>query len=242
MYETTMTKEMAVEQIIEHPGFVFDTLINDIALLKLEVEVDLRMYTPVCLPDPGSTYTGKNAWVYGWGLQENGQYASKLHDAEVSVVSSEVCKDSLLSSDAIKPGMLCAGAPGKDACHVDSGGPLTYANNSQHELIGVVSWGSREHDCAAEGTYGVYAKVSDFMPWLTETMANNGGVVLTCADPTPTTLPTYSESNPPMPTAELHIDETTITTTTTTTTSAGPSNNNFVYLFSYLNISSIYSI
>ena len=38
------------------PGF----FLNDIALLELEEEVDLTMYTPVCLARAGITESGEN--------------------------------------------------------------------------------------------------------------------------------------------------------------------------------------
>ena len=38
---------------------------NDIALLKLAESVDLDVYTPACLADLGSDYTGQNGRVYG---------------------------------------------------------------------------------------------------------------------------------------------------------------------------------
>ena len=38
---------------------------NDIALLKLAEEVDLKIYTPACLPSIGADYTGQNGRVYG---------------------------------------------------------------------------------------------------------------------------------------------------------------------------------
>ena len=38
---------------------------NDIALLKLVEEVDVKLYTPACLPSVGADYTGRKAQVYG---------------------------------------------------------------------------------------------------------------------------------------------------------------------------------
>ena len=37
----------------------------DIAMIKLVEEVDLAVYTPVCLASPGDSFTGKKAWSYG---------------------------------------------------------------------------------------------------------------------------------------------------------------------------------
>ena len=38
---------------------------NDIALLKLAESVDLKTYTPACLPKSGTDYTGQKGKVYG---------------------------------------------------------------------------------------------------------------------------------------------------------------------------------
>ena len=38
---------------------------NDIALLKLVEEVDVKLYTPICLPSVDADYTGRKAQVYG---------------------------------------------------------------------------------------------------------------------------------------------------------------------------------
>ena len=38
---------------------------HDIALLKLAESVDLKTYTPACLPKSGADYTGQNGKVYG---------------------------------------------------------------------------------------------------------------------------------------------------------------------------------
>ena len=38
---------------------------NDIALLKLSKKVNLNIYTPICLPNPGDDFTDEKAWATG---------------------------------------------------------------------------------------------------------------------------------------------------------------------------------
>jgi len=167
---------------------------NDIALLKLAEDVDLTTYTPACLPTSGADYTGQNGRVYGWGSTASCPAATSniLLEVEVPIVSDTVCEAA--SSDAvtysnvngqcvtqarsysgvISSDMVCAGSSGKDACQGDSGGPFTVksSSTSQHNLVGVVSWG---YGCAADGLYGVYAEVAQLRTWIDEKIAANGG-------------------------------------------------------------------
>merc|ERR1712116_86169 len=168
---------------------------NDIALLKLAEDVDLNTYTPACLAALGADYTGQNGRVYGWGSTASCPAATSniLLEVEVPIVSDSVCEAA--SNDAVTitdPGtgqcvtqafsysgqissdMVCAGSSGKDACQGDSGGPFTVksSSTSQHDLVGVVSWG---YGCAADGLYGVYAEVAQLRTWIDEKIAANGG-------------------------------------------------------------------
>merc|ERR1712038_976328 len=168
---------------------------NDIALLKLAEDVDLNTYTPACLAASGADYTGQNGRVYGWGSTASCPAATSniLLEVEVPIVSDSVCEAA--SNDAVTitdPGtgqcvtqafsysgqissdMVCAGSSGKDACQGDSGGPFTVksSSTSQHDLVGVVSWG---YGCAADSLYGVYAEVAQLRTWIDEKIAANGG-------------------------------------------------------------------
>jgi len=167
---------------------------NDIALLKLAEDIDLTTYTPACLPASGADYTGQNGRVYGWGSSSSCPADSPevLREVEVPIVSDTVCEAA--SSDSvtlalengqcvtearsyrgvISSDMVCAGSSGKDACQGDSGGPFTVksSSTSQHDLVGVVSWG---YGCAADGLYGVYAEVAQLRTWIDEKIAANGG-------------------------------------------------------------------
>ena len=53
------------EDPIIHEDYDKPWLNNDIALLKLVEEVDVKLYTPACLPSVGADYTGRKAQVYG---------------------------------------------------------------------------------------------------------------------------------------------------------------------------------
>jgi secreted trypsin-like serine protease len=58
-------KQIKVKQIILHEDYDDSKLLNDIALLKLEVKVNLHKYTPICLPIVGMDFTDQTAWAYG---------------------------------------------------------------------------------------------------------------------------------------------------------------------------------
>ena len=56
---------------------------NDIALLELDEEVDLRHYTPVCLPRKDEADQVRRALALGWGGDGMGGTNYKLNSVEV---------------------------------------------------------------------------------------------------------------------------------------------------------------
>lgn len=64
--------------------------------------------------------------------------------------------------------MLCAGVNNTrlSGCHGDSGGPYVCLNSDKrtYTLHGAVSWGSAS--CQASHLYTVFARVTEFLPWI----------------------------------------------------------------------------
>ena len=84
--------------------------------------------------------------------------------------------------------MLCAGSTTGtvDTCQGDSGGPLIgWTSAGKTVLIGATSWGE---GCAKAGFPGIYTRLAQLRPWITETMrtAVPAPVASTTPDPTPT--------------------------------------------------------
>ena len=56
---------VGVEEVFVHEGFDYDTFDNDISLIKLAREVDLDLFTPVCLPRGDMNKDNANVWITG---------------------------------------------------------------------------------------------------------------------------------------------------------------------------------
>jgi len=143
---------------------------NDFAIVKLSTPVRFDdTVSPICLPNPTLSYTGKLAEVTGWGnTNPNGFNIPKdLQTVNVTTMSNEECKERYINQtgeDMITKDMICAADPGKDACQGDSGGPLITLSDDgmYYSQIGVVSWG---FGCATK-TPGVYARVTEQLYWI----------------------------------------------------------------------------
>lgn len=148
-----------------HNGYSSQTVVNDIALLRLSSPLrfsskiqPIKLATSV--PADGAT-----AIVSGWGTTSDGapDIPNQLKSAEVAIISRTNCASSAYSYGSdIKPSMICAAGPGKSACQRDSGGPLV----SHGLLVGIVSWGE---GCADPKYPGVYADIAELHPWIVKT-------------------------------------------------------------------------
>lgn len=163
-------KTYAVSQAIVNSGFDPQTLLNDIALLKIADTINFANATPIKLVTTsdvteGVIVPGVLSWVTGWGLTHvnPNEFPTSLQKVQLPIVSNAVASTvwGTIPATDIMAGFLNGN---KDACNGDSGGPLVVPVLGEFKLAGIVSWGST--NC---NTYGAYTRISDFESWIRST-------------------------------------------------------------------------
>ena len=185
----TQSRTFALEQTCIHPDFNHNTLLHDIAILKLKQPIVRNsMVDTICLPineQPMDNTT--RVWVAGWG--SDAEYSSSLNvlmHADLQILPASLCP-----SIEFPDYQLCAGwSDGrKDACKTeslvphdltglclsnyagrgDSGGPLMLYANNRWYIVGIVSFGD---GCSRANSGGVYTRVSAYEQWIQQIMSS----------------------------------------------------------------------
>jgi secreted trypsin-like serine protease len=206
--DRTLTTKVESAGIFPHPNYLARGLDGkgDIALIKLKEPIKDAPVVPMADPESDKALAppGAKVTITGWGavwdpedkevvnllseftppsvLEENLNFPRRLQEVEVEVIDPEACR-AAMRPFAIDDAEICVMKPGtpKNSCYGDSGGPLVVpADNARgYVQIGVVSWGVR---CGREIVPNIFARVSSFNDWLTDTIEAN-------KDPAPVTKP-----------------------------------------------------
>ncbi|XP_021017056.1 chymotrypsin-like elastase family member 3B [Mus caroli] len=149
---------------------------NDIALVKLSRSAQLGDAVQLaCLPPAGEILpNGAPCYISGWGrLSTNGPLPTKLQQALLPVVDYEHCSRWDWWGYYVKTTMVCAGGYIQSGCFGDSGGPLNCpADNGTWQVHGIASFVSPS-GCNTLKKPTMFTRVSAFIDWIEETIANN---------------------------------------------------------------------
>lgn len=160
-------KTYSVTQVIVHEAFNDQTLLNDIALLRIKDSINFTNAKPIKLISnddvaEGAIVPGVMTWITGWGYTSVNPNVipTTLQKVQLPIVSNSQAATvwGTIPSSDLMAGFLNGN---KDACNGDSGGPMVVPVLNEFKLAGVVSWGSA--NC---NTYGAYTRVFDFLSWI----------------------------------------------------------------------------
>ncbi|XP_055705678.1 chymotrypsin-2-like [Phlebotomus papatasi] len=158
----------ALDDLVLHPQFNDNTMLNDVGLAKTRDQI---VYSALIQPiSVGSGYIGGAviAIASGWGrTSENGPTPNTLQWVNLGTLTNDECKARLppANADLIFDSTICTFTRTDEGiCYGDAGGPLNLANS----VIGIVSWGVR---CAMSYP-DVYTRVSSHRSWILQTMSN----------------------------------------------------------------------
>lgn len=164
--------DIGIEKLINHENYNKVTIMNDIALIKLNESVNYtETISPVCLPLSDLTKNKDTDDMHftaiGWGNTEhrNGTYEyGSSHKLHVRLKGVDLSSCNEVYDEEITSTQLCAGAErGKDSCQGDSGGGLVSEVSGFYYEYGVVSWG---YGCGRRGVPGIYTRVTSFLEWI----------------------------------------------------------------------------
>jgi len=190
--ESHKVQGIKVERVIKRPDYDTSSINNDIALLRLASEVQFNdNVIPACLPtDRNQQYANWEAVVSGWGTtSEGGRTSNVLKETTQTILSSTDPMCVRGSQDNPVPNSkMCGYKQGTDSCQGDSGGPLVVKENGRWTVVGVVSYGL---GCARSGYAGIYARVTNYLDWIHQNIADGdcGDAPVTPTNPPATASP-----------------------------------------------------
>lgn len=163
------------KKIFVHPSYDRVAIRNDIALIKLDVEVSsLSSYQveKVCVPTGTEYYQDRYGYATGFGSYDiyGKTDSATKQQVNLPILSDARCKakfGTLVDTYT----QVCAGDNGlnKDTCVRDTGGPLVAKNSKgRWHLVGIASWG--RNPC---GNGGVYTRVSAFSSYIKDIIKKN---------------------------------------------------------------------
>ncbi|KFB49528.1 tryptase, putative [Anopheles sinensis] len=173
-------QQYSIVKIIRHPEHRFIAKYHDIALLKLEKNIELHgTVVPACLWDDEEVRftTLESA---GWGTTGFGESQTPtLLKVALHPIDKSVCDRHYRAGDrGLKQGLkdyqLCAGDATMNTCQGDSGGPLEikllHTIYITPFIVAVTSFGS----LCGKASPGVYTKVAPYIPWIRSVLEGQG--------------------------------------------------------------------
>jgi Trypsin len=209
---TSTGVELKVDRVLVHAAYRGDTLVNDVALLRLASPAQ----------QPVATLGDSNDWrspavVMGWGRTAAGP--SGPQSDSLLAVDLQLRVDAECAGPSPVPYvpavMMCAGGSGTGTCKGDSGGPVMMGDGAGGgwELVGLVSFGHPQCDTNGTPSYFTWVAGATLRQWVVSGVAQ----ILQPQTPPPGPVPpatvhTPAPPAPPVPARSDDLDRPALTT------------------------------
>nr|XP_022912160.1 serine protease snake-like [Onthophagus taurus] len=168
-------QEFKIIERIKHANYTRPAKYNDIALLKLDGNVNFTPYVrPACINIDFNIKSINTATAIGFGklTYSSSKGSNYLMKVDLPIINEIKCKEYFPSDRNMPKGViketLCAGEMkgGKDTCQGDSGGSLNTVLEEpycMYSILGVVSFG---RFCGYANSPSIYSNVVHYVPWI----------------------------------------------------------------------------
>ncbi|XP_020707654.1 vitamin K-dependent protein C [Athalia rosae] len=162
---------VSVETVIPYPEFNPESRAHDLALLRLSQPTKFeRRISPVCLPNPGSTYLGQVGTVSGWteGKTEDAADSRTCRPRKLGlpILGYNECIKSGIDSTTFHDESGCIGVIGGNSlvCQNDVGSSVLYRSYTGiYDLVGIMS---DVNKCGDKPAGAVFTKVGSHLNWI----------------------------------------------------------------------------
>ncbi|CAK1546649.1 unnamed protein product [Leptosia nina] len=161
-----------IQHLIKNPGFVSETLLNDIAIVFVKEPFRIsNVIRSLRLPPQGFEIPdGRSGIVSGWGFDKERVDGGTQHEYLQSVllrkVTQRVCTETYANNSnvTVTDSVYCATETNKGVCFGDSGAPMVAPVYSTAALIGISSY---YQGCGS--TYpDIFTRVDRYSNWIME--------------------------------------------------------------------------
>ncbi|XP_076238845.1 chymotrypsinogen A [Calliopsis andreniformis] len=162
---------ISVESLTLYPEYNADSHAHDLALIKLSQPIKLeRRISPICLPNPGSTYLGQVGTLIGWAVSNtedsNNNQTCRPRKLGLPILGSSECIKSGINPMNFHNDSGCFGVLGTRSivCKNDVGSSVQYRSYAGvYDLVGIIS---DANECADAVTASIFTRVGPHLNWL----------------------------------------------------------------------------
>ncbi|XP_076683200.1 vitamin K-dependent protein C [Andrena cerasifolii] len=163
---------VSVESITLYPEYNPDSQAHDLALIKLSQSIKFeRRISPICLPNPGSTYLGQVGTLVGWTARKtddrNNNQTCRPRKLGLPILGRDECITSGVNPVNFHNDSGCAGVLGGNSivCENDVGSSVQYRSYAGvYDLVGIISDANK---CVGDAPgVSIFTRIGPHLNWL----------------------------------------------------------------------------